>query len=120
MKGSVAEKEQQVGTMQQLAVQAKQARAMQPRKAGIAGGRSLLGTIDSTAKSNQLANALKRVQPDGENKARVTLDGAQFDKVVRWLENLQRQQGIVIVTSSVEKQSEPGLVNVRLLLQGGN
>lgn len=115
---SVVDKEKQVSEMRQLAMQVKQAKAMQPQRAGIADGKSLLGTIDFTAKSNQLADALKRVQPDGDDKARVSLDNANFDKVVRWLENLQRQQGIEILSSSVEKLSEPGMVNVRLLLQG--
>lgn len=118
VQNSVAEKEVQVAEMQQLALEVKQSRALAPKRAGIAEGRSLLGTIDSTAKANQLGESLSRVQPDGDNKANISLDNAPFDKVVRWLENLQRQQGIVIISGSVEKQTEPGLVSVRLELQG--
>ncbi|MCI0504606.1 MAG: type II secretion system protein M [Gammaproteobacteria bacterium] len=81
-------------------------------------GQSLLGTIDRTAKTANLGKSVKRVQPDGQSKARVWLENAPFNDTVKWLENLQRQQGIHIVTSVVEKQEESGLVNVRLVLEG--
>jgi type II secretory pathway component PulM len=38
--------------------------------------------------------------------------------MIKWLESLQRQQGIRIVTSVIEKQEEAGIVNARLVLEG--
>ena len=85
---------------------------------GKAKGQSLLGTIDRTAKQGKLGKAVKRVQPDGKTKARVWLENASFNDMVKWLEGLQRKQGIRIVTTVIEKQDEAGLVNARLVLQG--
>ncbi|MEJ2179219.1 MAG: type II secretion system protein M [Gammaproteobacteria bacterium] len=106
--------------MEQSAVEAKQLQA-KLKSSGASGrskGQSLLGTIDRTAKTNKLAKSVKRVQPDGQTKARVWLENVSFDSMVSWLEKLQRQQGIRIVTSVIEKQDEPGLVNARLVLEG--
>jgi general secretion pathway protein M len=106
--------------MEQSAVEAKQLQ-VKLKSSGASGrskGQSLLGTIDRTAKTNKLAKSVKRVQPDGQTKARVWLENVSFDSMVSWLEKLQRQQGIRIVTSVIEKQDEPGLVNARLVLEG--
>ncbi|HEY5604677.1 MAG TPA: type II secretion system protein M [Gammaproteobacteria bacterium] len=81
-------------------------------------GQSLLGIIDRTAKTENLGKSVKRVQPDGQSKAGVWLENAPFNDTIKWLENLQRQQGIHIVTSVIEKLEEPGLVNARLVLEG--
>jgi len=81
-------------------------------------GQSLLGIIDRTAKSNKLSNAVKRVQPDGDSQARVWLENASFNDVIIWLEKLQREQGIRIVTTVIEMQSEVGMVNARLVFRG--
>jgi len=81
-------------------------------------GQSLLGIIDRTAKNNKLSDAVKRVQPDGESQARVWLENASFNDMIAWLEKLQRQQGIRIVTTVIEQQSEAGRVNARLVFRG--
>ena len=106
--------------MEQSAAEAKQlqAKLQSSGASGRSKGQSLLGTIDRTAKTNKLAKSVKRVQPDGQTKARVWLENVSFDSMVSWLEKLQRQQGIRIVTSVIEKQDEPGLVNARLVLEG--
>ena len=106
--------------MEQSAVEAKQLQAKLKASgpSGRSKGQSLLGTIDRTAKTGKLGKSVKRVQPDGQTRARVWLENASFDSMVSWLEKLQRQQGIRIVTSVIEKQDEPGLVNARLVLQG--
>ena len=116
---SIKEKEKTLVEMHQLAVQAKQLQRLNVRSSVQPGG-SLLANIDRTAKSNGLGPALKRVRPDGENKASVSLEGAEFDRVVVWLENLQRRQGIDVVSVTVEKQKEPGLVSMRIEMQEGS
>lgn len=80
-------------------------------------GQSLLGVIDKTAKSNNLGSAIKRVQPEGNDKALVRLEKAEFNHVIRWLEQLKLRQGIAVDSSVIEKQSEPGLVNARIIFQ---
>jgi general secretion pathway protein M len=114
------ENQELLAWMEQSAQEAKklQAKLKSNGPTGSAKGQSLLGIIDRTAKTANLGKSVKRVQPDGESKARVWLENAPFNETVKWLENLQRQQGIHIVTSVVEKQEEAGLVNVRLVLEG--
>ena len=106
--------------MEQSAAEARQLQS-KLKASGSSGrtkGQSLLGTIDRTAKTGKLGKSVKRVQPDGQTKARVWMENVSFDSMVDWLEKLQRQQGIRIVTSVIEKQDEPGLVNARLVLEG--
>lgn len=81
-------------------------------------GQSLLGVIDSTAKRNRLKDAVKRVQPDGKTKARVSLENANFNDVIKWIEALQRTQGVRVESTVIEKQSEEGLVNARFVFEG--
>lgn len=78
---------------------------------------SLLGVVDRTAKSGNLGPAVKRVQPDGKTGARVWLENAIFNDLIKWLEVLQHREGIRVVTSVIEKQEEPGLVNARLVFE---
>jgi general secretion pathway protein M len=106
--------------MEQSADEAKelQAKLKANGPAGSTKGQSLLGIIDKTAKSGNLGKSVKRVQPDGQTKAHVWLENANFNDVIKWLESLQHKQGIHIVTSVIEKQEEAGLVNARLVLEG--
>lgn len=78
---------------------------------------SLLGVIDRTAKRDKLGPAVKRVQPDGKTGARVWLESAVFNDMIKWLEKLEQQEGIRLVTTVIDKQSEPGLVNARLVFE---
>ncbi|MDH5545702.1 MAG: type II secretion system protein M [Gammaproteobacteria bacterium] len=90
------------------------------RKAAVgAGGQSLLGVIDRTAKAGNLGDAMKRVEPDGGDKVRVWLEQASFDDVVTWLENLERNYSLQIESVAVDKENAPGRVNVRLVFAGG-
>ena len=82
------------------------------------GGRSLLAVVDQTAKQGKLGPALRRVEPEGTAAVRVWLDQASFDDTVRWLAGLQRDHGIFVSTITVDRQDAPGMVNVRLSLQG--
>jgi type II secretory pathway component PulM len=75
----------------------------------------LLGTIDRTAKTKKLSDSVKRIQPDGTSKARVWLDDAQFDRVIPWLEELQRRQGINVESAMLEKQDKEGLISARIV-----
>ena len=113
---SVAEKEKTLSEMEQLAQEAQQLQRTQVNTSAHSHG-SLLATVDRTAKSNGLGSSVKRVRPDGDNKASVSLEGAEFDRVVVWLENLQRREGVSVVSSTVEKQKEEGLVSMRIELQ---
>ncbi|MEK6749497.1 MAG: type II secretion system protein M [Pseudomonadota bacterium] len=82
-------------------------------------GESLLSVADRTARMNKLADALKRVEPEGENRVRVWLEQAAFDDLVAWLERIQTENRIRIDTASIDKENAPGRVTARLVLEGG-
>lgn len=117
LKKSNAENEKTLTWMKQKAGEVRQLQRSNPSMKVDLKGQSLLGVIDKTAKSNNLGSAIKRVQPEGNNKALVRLEGAQFNHVIRWLEHLQLHQGIQVDSSVIERQSEPGLVNARIIFQ---
>lgn len=82
-----------------------------------ASGQSLLTLVDTTAKAGHLGTAVKRVQPDGEKKVRVWMEGASFDDVVRWLIQLETRHGIGIESSVFEVKENSGRVDARLVLE---
>jgi len=81
-------------------------------------GQSLLSLVDSTAKSSKLGNALKRVKPDGEKKVRVWLENASFDAMVTWLEKLNKNYGIEVLTLVVDRKDVPGEIDARITFVG--
>ena len=119
LRSSHQNSQQLIDWMQDAAVEAKTLQS-KIKSSGPSGGsknQSLLGIIDRTAKGSKLGKSVKRVQPDGKTGARVWLEQAVFNDMVKWLEKLQRKEGIRIVTTVIEKQDDPGLVNARLVFQ---
>jgi general secretion pathway protein M len=117
LRETTAENQKTLAWMNQTAIQVKQiSRGGRQVKKDVS-GQSLLGLIDKTAKRNGLGTAIRRVQPDGQNKALVRLENAKFSDVVRWVEGLQRNQGIDVLSSVMEKKDEPGLVDARITFE---
>lgn len=80
--------------------------------------KSLLALVDQTARQAGLGGAIKRVEPEQDDSVRVWFEQVAFDDMVRWLAKLQRTYAVQIDTISVERQDQPGRVNVRLVLKG--
>ena len=78
---------------------------------------SLVVIVDQTTRSAGLSEALKRNQPDGPDGIRVTLQGANFDSLVRWLSVLDSNHGVIVDTVSVDQTRQAGLVNCTLVLR---
>lgn len=114
----VAAQRDLVQWMQKAAIEIKNAQKTQTRPAG-RGGESLLSLVDRTAKSADLAEALKRVEPEGANRVRVWLELANFDDLVAWLSQVQRDYGLRIDTAVIDRDPSPGRVNARLVFQEG-
>lgn len=102
--------------MKQAAVEIKKLRGNSGRTK-TASGQSLLALVDRTAKSGGLGAALKRVQPDGEQKVRVWMEGASFDDVIRWLVQMETRHGVGIESSVFEVKENAGIVDARLVLE---
>jgi len=74
----------------------------------------LVSSVTNLAKRNGVL--LKRFEPSGDNKLKVWLDNASFDKVVTWLTIMKQTLNITVEQISIEKDEAPGLVSARLTL----
>lgn len=121
LNSSVTRLEQSVEEQQVLKQWMQQSAAEVNRLRNAAGGttdhRSLLAVVDQTSKQSQLAPAVKRIEPDGQELVRVTLEQASFDDLMIWLGSLQRNFGVSVADVSIDRQAASGRVNVRLTLQ---
>ena len=119
LRSSYQNSQQLIDWMQDAASEAKalQSKIKSSGPSGKSKNQSLLGIIDRTAKRNKLGKSVKRVQPDGKTGARVWLEHAVFNDMIKWLEKLQHKEGVRIVTTVIEKQDDPGIVNARLVFQ---
>ncbi len=81
-------------------------------------GGSLLSLVDQTARRSGLGSAMTRVEPDGSDKVRIRLERVNFDKMMRWLEELQTKHEVSINSITVDQHQDNGLANVRLSLKG--
>ncbi|MFQ5469875.1 MAG: type II secretion system protein GspM [Gammaproteobacteria bacterium] len=81
-------------------------------------GQSLLALVDRTAKQGRLGGAMKRVEPEGQDKVRIRLEVAKFDDVTRWLEQLDKQYNIHVGKITIDKDDQSGFVNARITLEG--
>jgi len=116
---SVQENRELVNWMEQAAAEVKRLRASQPGGGGLRRGQSLLGVIDRTAKSGELGSAVKRIEPDGQDRVRVWLEGAAFDDLVVWLGEIQSQYGLKIDSAVIDRGVSEGRVSARLVVVGG-
>lgn len=96
-----------------------QGRSQASPQGSMATGQSLLGLVDSTARTGDMAGTIRRIQPEGQATVRVWLENAPFDALLRWLDLLQQQYGIRINGVVVDRQTQPGLVSARIVLEGG-
>ncbi|ORE86243.1 General secretion pathway M protein [Oceanococcus atlanticus] len=83
-------------------------------------GRSLLSDVDSSSKRNGLGDKIKRIQPEGQTSVRVWIEGVPFEQLLRWMDQLQNQLGIVLSDGSLDRDDIAGTVKARLtLVRGG-
>jgi len=74
----------------------------------------LVSSVTNMAKRNGVV--LKRFEPSGDNKLKVWVDDASFDKVMTWLSSLKKSLNVNVEQVSIEKDDAPGQVSARLTL----
>lgn len=97
---------------------------MQENRAEVAGsakkprepGTSLLTLANQTARTQGLA--FKRYEPNANQGLNLWLEQVPFNQVVKWLVALERDHGVVAVEFSATRRDQPGIVDVRIVLQG--
>lgn len=62
--------------------------------------------------------SVRRYEPSGDSALTMALEQVPFNRVVQWLDALERDYGIIAVEFSASRRDEPGMVDVRVVLQG--
>lgn len=78
-------------------------------------GQSLLTVVDQSAKASTL-KPWSTLKPDGDSTVRISFEDIPFDKLVRWLNDLQVRYGVRVDNADIDRQATPGLVNARVTL----
>ena len=76
---------------------------------------SLLTRVESSAQQQGLREALRRLQPSGDNQIQVSLEGASYSQLMQWLSSL-RQQGVRAQRVDIQLDRTSDLLGVQLLL----
>lgn len=71
---------------------------------------NLTQLVDRTVAANNLR--MSRFQPGSNGDVQVRLDNMAFDQVLRWLNELESAQGVIVRELVVAPGSAPGLVNI--------
>lgn len=79
-------------------------------------GASLLTLANQSARDFNIT--FKRYEPNANQGLNLWLEQVPFNQVVKWLEALERDFGIVAVEFTATRRDEAGIVDVRVVLQG--
>lgn len=79
-------------------------------------GASLLTLANQSARDFGIS--FKRYEPNANQGLNLWLEQVPFNQVVKWLEALERDFGIVAVEFTATRRDEAGIVDVRVVLQG--
>lgn len=82
-------------------------------------GRSILEVTTASARAAGLQQAIRRMVPESGTRLRLQFDRVAFDRVIAWLEQLERQHGIAVQSISVEKLDTAGAVRTDFVLEAG-
>ncbi|MHB8403804.1 MAG: type II secretion system protein GspM [Gammaproteobacteria bacterium] len=110
--------QQQIALLAWMRPAASRIESLRGTRPGALPGGSLLSVVNSSVAGVGLSNALQQAQQASDGSVRAQFSGADFDNLVRWLDTLHRNYGVVPAEMSATRGSGPGLVNVNLKLQG--
>lgn len=79
-------------------------------------GESLLTVANQSARRFGLS--FRRYEPKGENGLNLQLEKVPFNQVVQWLGVLEHEYGVHAVDLTTSRRDEPGVVDVRVVLEG--
>lgn len=72
--------------------------------------------VERSASTAGLKKYLSKIESAAEKGARVTVDAVSFDQMLVWLNTLEKQYGINVISADIDRDKEAGLVNARLTL----
>ncbi len=119
LRQAVAAQRQELAWMRQAAVEVKRLGNAESSSTPRRGEQqSLLTLVDQTARTAGLGTAMKRIEPQGNDKLRVQFEQVNFDQLIRWLGSMEQEYRVTLVNATVDRQPETGRVDVHLVLQG--
>jgi general secretion pathway protein M len=100
--------------MQQATVKIKQLEKVAPSTSRSTPNQSLFATVEQTTRGTSIN--ISQIQPRGNNKVQLHLDGAPFDALIGWLGRLRKSHGVTIAQLGVSRADAPGTVNADITL----
>lgn len=79
-------------------------------------GQSVITIIDKVATEARLKSQMRDISRINNNAARTQFTAASFNQVLKFIYQLNTKYGIEVTDLLLKKQSEPGLVDVRITL----
>ena len=114
LRASVPQNEAKLTLMRTQAQEVAQLRVRAPAAAS---GGNLLSTVEQSAINRGLRQTMTRIEPEGANAARVTFEEVNFNSLVSWLDDLQKQ-GVRVENANLQRRPGAGAVSARLVLRG--
>ncbi len=96
-------------------------RANESRARALAGSgaatteRSLVPVITRSAQTQGIQ--INRFQPESSGAVSVTIQGQRFNDLLRWLHQLQENNGVAVLRLAIDADERPGIVNAQVRLQ---
>jgi len=79
------------------------------------GGVVVLSVIQTTAKKGSVDKAIKQMVPNNESEVRVVLEDVDFNKWLRWVDELSLTYGVNVLQVKADRvEKKPNLAEVRL------
>lgn len=113
----VAQEAARLQWMQQASHEVRRLRAQTDPGQSKQRDESLLALVDRIAKTTKVSDNITRLEPQGEEEVRVWLDQVNFNNMLRWLGQLEKDWGVQVSVVSLQRQDKPGRVSGRLVLQ---
>ena len=70
-----------------------------------------------TNSAAEMKITLSRLQPEADGSVSVALEQQSFNAVAQWLAGIEREQGFTIDRASLDRTSEPGLINAQFRIR---
>jgi general secretion pathway protein M len=106
-----------VAWMRQASQQVQAARRNNPLAMALNDTRSLLSIVDSSAQQSGVRDPIQRMEPEGDDGVKLSMEDADFDAMIQWLGALKRSHNVEVVSASITPNGTPGQVDTRLSLQ---
>ncbi|MGD2117897.1 MAG: type II secretion system protein GspM [Chromatiales bacterium] len=116
MHNQVSAQQQRISSLQQIVTEYQ---ALQPVETSRPRVRqSLLSLLDRTSKQHQIKENIRSLTPDGNQKVRMRIVDAEFDRLAAWLANLSKL-GLKVQQIDINREDAEGLVSAGILVAGG-